>query len=186
MVLRYLGNETGMKGLQEWRSRRERDYDVGPVPVPLTEWDYKIIRASFIGKSPRSWRQADKYIYALAIDKSPTARAVLNELIKTTGKADESLIGVHALKLVQERPPADLLTGENNLAKLTLANAFFVDPSDRKYSSGRVIGFNKEKNKALIEIHVNRGALSEERYHVVLNKCERGWQFMAVQLIALS
>lgn len=188
VVIRYLGNEGGMKALREWYSRQKGEYGVaGPIPLPLTEWDYKIIEVDLMARSPQTWLdQGVQYIYALALDGSPRAKAVLAELTKKATGLDESNLIGYALRRVQTRGPRELLNGEENLAKLVLSNAFFIAPEGRKYTSARLLGFNGVKDKALVEVHVNRGTLAEEWYHVVLSKCEHGWRVFSISPVGIS
>jgi hypothetical protein len=56
VIIRYLGNEAGMKALRAWYSKQREGYRVaGPVPQPLDDWDYNNIKLNLIGNSPRTW-----------------------------------------------------------------------------------------------------------------------------------
>ena len=39
IVIRYLGNETGMKALEDWYSKQSEILMSGPIPLPLKERD---------------------------------------------------------------------------------------------------------------------------------------------------
>jgi hypothetical protein len=188
IVLRYLGNEVGMKALREWYGRQQREYQIaGPVPLPLSDWDYNVIKIEFLSKPPQSWRdRAVQYIYSLALDESPRAKIVLDEMVKRAEKLNESTFVKLAMRHIQARQPAKPLTGQKDLAKLVRDNAFFVATVDQRYMSVRLLGFNAARDKALLEVHVDRGSLDEEWYHVVVSKCGSGWQFFAIDQIAIS
>lgn len=186
VVIRYLGNEAGMKGLFEWYAKQKRFRVTGPIPLPLREYDYKVIYAQYIGKPHEDWTRAEPYIYALALDDSPKAREVLKELIKSAVNFDEPTLVRRAIKTVQANQPTKLLIGEQDLAQLVLSNAFFILPDDQKYASAHLLSLNGAKDKALVEVYINRGPLSEEWYHVVLRKCEQGWRLFSITPVAMS
>jgi hypothetical protein len=186
IIIRYLGDEVGMRALYKWYGKRQQFSVAGPIPLPLSEYDYKVIHANYIDQPSKAWSGAEKYIYALALDGSPQAKAALSEMIKSAGSLDEDTVAGSTIKRVQESQPAMLLTGQRNLAKLVQSNAFFIDPEDQKYTSARLLALNKAKDKALIEVYINRGALSEEWYHVVIKKCGQGWKFFSITQAAVS
>lgn len=188
LVIRYLGNDAGMKALRDWYARQRGEYRIaGPVPLPLSEWDYHAIRAEIIDKPAQTWRdQAVQYIYALALDESAKAKAVLGEVIKKAGEVDEATYVGRAIRQVQARLPDKLLTGKENLAMVVKKNAFFIPPGNEKYVSARLLGFNGAKDKALVEVHLKQGDLAEEWYHVIICKAGRGWKFFAIAPIEVS
>ena len=125
-------------------------------------------------------------IYALALDGSPKAQAVLNKMIESYEEsADGGTAAGEALKRLKANPP-EALSGDGALAELVLKNAFFIDPGSRPYASARLLGLSETKNKALIEVYINRRALAEEWYHVVISKCGRAWTFFSITQIAVS
>lgn len=186
VTIRYLGNDVGMNGLFEWYSRQSQFPVSGPIPLPLSEWDYRAIYANLINAPPERWTRAESYIYALALDKSPRAKAVLSELIRNASGLDESSVAGRAISRVQATQPAMLLTGERDLAKLVQSNAFFVVPEDRKYTSAQLLALNGAKDKALVEVYINRGRVSEEWYHVVIKRYGPGWKFFSITQVAVS
>lgn len=188
VVIRYLGNEQGMKALREWYGRQQGEYGIaGPIPVPLDEWDYNAIKTDMLARPPQTWRELGvQYIYALALDTSPKAKTMLAEVIdKAVGLSESDFTG-YAVKRIQTGKPTNLTKGREDLAGLALNNSFFIAPEDRKYTSARVLGFNEAKDKALIEVYVNRGVLAEEWFHVVLRRGEKGWQFSSITPVGVS
>jgi hypothetical protein len=186
IVIRYLGNDTGMKGLHEWFEKQERFRVSGPIPTPLQERDYNAINAQYINEPPERWVRSEQYMYALALDGSPRATEALEKMLAIASNLDDATVANRAAKRIQASPPAKFLTGRKDLAKLVLENAFFVSPDDRKYASARLLALNGAKDKALVEVYINRGRLSEERYHVVIRKCEQGWKFVSITQVAVS
>lgn len=186
ILIRYLGSDTGVIKLLEWFKTQERFRVAGPIPIPLQERDYKVIHAQYLSVPPEKWVRSEPYIYALALDGSPRAKEALDEMIKIAGNLDEATVANRAAKRVQAGQPTKLLTGQQDLAKLVLNSAFFVSPDDRKYTSARLLALNGAKDKALVEVYINRGVLAEEWYHVVIQKCEQGWRFFSVTQVALS
>jgi len=185
IVIRYLGNETGMKALESWYKNQAQIVIAGPVPLPLRERDYEFINVEYIDKPGLAWI-ADSYIYALALDGSAKAKNLLNEMMKRAGPIDNSTAGGRALGRVFASAPRKLLTAQTDLAKMVLANAFFILPSDRAYSSSRLLALNAANDKALVEVYINRGPLAEEWYHVVISKQGRNWKFFSITQVAVS
>jgi hypothetical protein len=188
VVIRYLGNETGMKALRAWYNNRQGEYAVaGPIPQPWYEWDCHLIKVDLLGKPPRAWfDRGVQYIYALALDDSPKAKTLLAEMISAARGLDETSFIGYAIKRVLAGEPKNLLRGEKDLAKLVLNNSFFIAPEDRKYTSARLLGFNEAKDKGFFEVYVNRGVMAEEWYHVVLTRCDQGWKFFSITPVAMS
>jgi hypothetical protein len=186
IIIRYLGNEVGVKGLLEWYGKRKQFSVAGPIPLPLSEWDYKVIYASYINEPAEKWAMPESYIYALALDSSPKSKEALEKIIKIASNLDDAMNAKRAVNRVEASQPTKIMTGTKDLAKIILNNAFFVSPNDRKYTSARLFALNSTKEKALIEVYINRGALAEEWYHVVIKKFEKGWQFFSITQVAVS
>jgi HEAT repeat protein len=188
MVIRYLGNAEGMKVLTEWYSKQPNEYPIaGPVPLPLSEWDYKFINMNLIDKPPQTWRERGvQYIHALAVDDSQQSKTVLDAMVKSASGVDENTFVGYAIKQVRMGQPRKILPMEKDLAKLVLDNAFFVSTQDHKQASARLLGLNGKKDKALVEVYINRGRLAEEWHHVVIRKCGQGWKFFSITPVAVS
>ncbi len=183
VVIRYLGSEIGMRAVVQAFGKQETYVMAGPVPLPLRDWDYDYIRTYYLKGSPWDHRSGF-YIYALALDESPKARMLLDQMIENARK-DPKFIHID-LDRVQASPPKRVLTGQGDFAKLVLENAFFIAPQDRKDTSARLLGLNGAEDKALVEVHINRGPLAEEWYHVVIRKCGQGWKFFSITQVAVS
>lgn len=179
IVIRYLGNQAGMRALEEWYTTQLEIVRSGPIPIPLSERDYQWIK-------DQSINDAGDYIYALALDGSPRAMAVLDELTKKKAGVDNRMFAVQVLKRVNAGEPQKLLIGGNDPSKLVLKNAFFIAPNSRPYASARLLGFNGNRDKALVEVYINRGRLAEEWYHIVLSKHGEGWKFFSITQVAVS
>lgn len=186
IVIRYLGNETGMQALDTWYNSQAETVTAGPVPLPLRERDYVSIKVDYIDQPSNRWVSADRYIYALALDGSPRAKAFLDEMMKRVGTIDDSTVSGYALGRVLASSPEKLLTPQSDLAKMVLKNAFFILPEDRAYASSKLVGLNAGKNRALVEVYINRGHLAEEWYHVVISKRGRNWKFFSITQVAVS
>lgn len=186
VIIRYLGNETGMRALVESYEKRKETVISGPVPLPLNNWDYTYIETNYV-HTPASWDMlSERYIYALALDDSQTAKTKLKEVIKAAENLAAASTIKRAIKLIQENPPDKLLTVQKDIGKTVLQNAFFVESTDRKYTSARLLAFNGVKDKALVELYINRGVLAEEWYHVVISNRGQGWKFFSITQVAVS
>lgn len=184
IVIRYLGNEAGMKALSEWYGGR-REYPVaGPVPVPLMDQDYRYIQTSLIGKPPQTWRDPAGYIYALVFDGSARAKDALGKICEAGRELETHTFAGYAVRRVPSLTE-NLLIGKD-LAGLVKNKAFFISPEDQKYVSTRLLGLTAAKDKALVEVYVNRGALAEEWYHVVIGKSGEDWKYLSVYPVAIS
>lgn len=114
------------------------------------------------------------YIYALAFDDSARAKELLTSILAANAVPRIETFMERTLISVKSSNPNKLLMGSKDLAKLVLKNAFFVGAFDKKYASAHLIGFNSAKAKAIVEVYINRGPLSTEKYHVVISKHENG------------
>ena len=184
IVIRYLGNDAGMKAVDEGYKKSQVYLLAGPVPLPLRKGDYEYIKTQYL-KSSGEWDQrAASYIYALALDESQDAVALLSEL---SAKMEKGIIpyhyALHQVKAIQSR---ELPHKETDLAKLVVANAFFISSDRREHATGRVMGFNRAKDKVLIKINIGGVPLAEESYHIVLERRGEGWKFFSVTRIAVS
>jgi hypothetical protein len=183
VTIRYLGSDIGMRAMIQAYGRGGTYVMAGPVPLPLRDWDYEYIRNYYLKGSPWDHRTGS-YIYALALDESPKARTLLDQMIQNA-KKDPKFIHID-LDRVEASPPKGLLSGQGDLAKMVLESAFFIAPQDRKDTSARLLGLNGAEDKAIVEVHINRGPLAEEWYHVVVRKCDQGWKFFSITKVAQS
>lgn len=170
-VIRYLGNARGIEALRE-------DCDNGdcfttqPIPIPLDEWDYKRLAADLPHFSFQ-W----EYIIATTLDGSPRALQYRDRILAKLGKNAPSLPFEHLRDLPQKGR-----TPEGAVAK----DLCFVWKDARKATTTSFIAYNGAKDKALVEVYVNQGALMEEWYHVVLQKRDGGWKYFSITMVAQS
>ena len=183
IVIRYLGNDAGMKAVIESYRKSKAYSEAGPVPLPLSNWDYELIRNHYL--TARAWDQrATSYIYALALDESVDAVALLREWDK---RIEQGAIPYHVdMRKVKAIRPGAAIPGDIDLAKLVADNAFFVDSDGRQHISSKLMGFNHARDKALIKVHAGEEPLGTELYHVVLQKRGEAWRFYSVTLISVS
>lgn len=188
VVIRYLGNDQGMKALYEWYKKQQREYKVGgPVPVPLSEWDYNYIKLNCVDEPVRTWSDREmQYIYALALDGSPRATGVLIQLVDKARVAAESSSVSQVIKSVTNGNPNRLFGNDKDLAAAVLKNAFFIPANDQKHASASVLAFNATKSKALVEVQIDRGDLSQVWYHVVITRQRGQWAFFSVYQVGIS
>jgi len=185
IVIRYLGNDTGMKTLIECCQNSPIHWLAVPVPLPLRDWDYEYIRKRYLQKSAGWDQRADSYIYALALDGGPKATALLSEWTEQMEKGviPHYYYALYEVKAIQSK---ELLAKETDLAKLVVDNAFFISSEDREHALARLMGFNHAKDKALIKVNVRSVRLGNKRYHIVLERRREGWSFFSVTLVAVS
>ncbi len=188
IVIRYLGSAKGMKSLIEWYNKRPNGHPIaGPIPLPLTEWDYQFIDSNLISRSPDTWKEIGvQYIYALAIDDADRSKRTLDAIVKNAGSVNENTFVGKALQQIQTGRPKRLIAVERDLAREVLENAFFISAKDHKHATAHLLGLDGKKDKALVELYINRGRLSQEWYHVVMSKCGQGWSFFSITQVAIS
>ncbi len=175
IAIRYLGNPQGMKAIQDRYYKGTENRTTGPIPLPLAQWDYDFINKNYLNESRLSWGFS-RYIYALALDDSPKAASTLDRMLEKYGQP---------LRFSPERIRMTFESSQD-MAQVVLKNAFFISPEDKKYATAQWLAYNGSKDKALVEIYINRGVLIEEWHHVVVSKSERGWRFYSITMVAQS
>jgi len=78
------------------------------------------------------------------------------------------------------------LNGGPDLAKLAEKNCSCVRSDDKQYAHTRLLALSIRGDKALVEIYINRGALMEEWYHIVLRRSDNEWRLASVYKAAES
>jgi len=120
-------------------------------------------------------------LFALVLDGSTQAdqlfSAVIANCMKHGFKLDESRF----LKVRNIRIDSD-----SDLASEVLGRASFLNPKERQYTTPKLLAYSASKDKALIEIFVNRGPLGQEWWHVVVSRHGNVWKFFSVTQVAVS
>lgn len=181
IVIRYLGNEQGMNA---WGRMYKTNLQVpltGPIPIPLSVLDYDFARTQYLKPKVIHEPLMDAYLFALALDGSPQATQLLSAIIANANK--------HGSKLIESRylmEKGKIISEETDLAAQVLQRASVLDPVDREATTAKAIAYSAAKDKVLVEIHVNRGTLSQEWYHIVLKRVARGWTTFSITQVAVS
>jgi hypothetical protein len=176
IVIRYLGNERGMSALL----KQERKFMTGPFPIPVRESDYQLLRSQYLTKKSQPDSLLDAYLFALALDGSAPALQLLSDIVTNINKNGFTLEESRYLNVRDVRIP------DGDLAAAVLSKATFMSLEDRRVTKPRLISCSGAKDKALVELYVDRGPLAEEWYHVVVSKTANGWRFFSITLVALS
>jgi hypothetical protein len=181
IVIRYLGNDRGMKS---WSKVYKEDQEVSlsaPIPIPVSDADYDFVRSQYLKEGVKTEALMDACLFALALDGSPPAMRLLSEVILNVNQ--------HGFKLQESRyigARGVKIGADVDLPTAVLREAPFLDASDRKAAMARVIAYSGASNKALIEIHVNRGPLAQEWYHVVMKRVAKDWTIFSITQVAIS
>ena len=184
IVIRYLNSTAGMNSVFSSYKRNGVSI-IGQVPIPLHDWDYDFIASTLIGKPENFGQISTEYLYALALDGSPRSTQFLLELIETakSAKTDpfviKSVIERRLRESFQAKPGSDL-------AMTVFKKSKMFSNSAKKHGSARIIAYNSNATKALIEIYVNYGVLADESYHVVVRKSGNGWSVSSFSQISGS
>lgn len=184
MVIRYLGNRSGMDALIRHYAKSDQTIIAGPVPLPLTDWDYDFISSTYLNSPENFGELSTQYLYALALDGSPRAKELLSRMLET---AKAAKVAPFTLESVNSIGAASTFSASDvSVAAEALRASNFLRPADKEHATAKLIAFNKAQDKALLEIYVNHGVLAEEIYHIVVNKSGQGWRFFSISLIAIS
>ena len=161
-LIRYLGDPEGMQALFAFYESGGTNIFVGPVPVPLSEWDFIHLEKEVLCDRCQLRGPDVDYIYALAIDGSPQSQEMLRR-IKL--KANTTLLF------------GDLTTLEifdsKELSKNLIDRAFYLDQEDKKASTIHLIARTADTRKELYAIHVDHGPLAENGFTSCLKGMEQ-------------
>lgn len=186
--LRYLGNEKGLSALAAWNKKNKKTYPVwGPVPVPIMDFDYELIELNLLNDGQRDLGLVvSSHIFALAIDNSPKSKNLFKEVVQKYESKTDSVNKRIVARLHQNYPLRPFAGTSATVANDVLQNAFFLSEEDRKFTTARLLSFNGKKDKALVELHMSRGLMAEEWYHVVVSRTGTVWQFYSITFIKQS
>jgi len=168
-IIRILNLRAGMDKLLELYKRNPSKFAfVGPVPTPIHEVDKLRVRQKCgEGASRETCELSPDFLFSLSVDPTGFSKSLMY-----TPKLDSFGISGEAVD------PSDL---EQSLRK----NFFFVSRAG-KNAAVRILGFNQDRNKALLSIHINGGPLAESWYYVVAASDARGWRFVSLNEIAFT
>ena len=185
LVLRYLGSP---KGLDALKSRCPSPVQCklvndGPVPIPLMDFDYEVIQALSQSQvvSPEM-APLETYIFALALDGSGRSKGMLARWLERSKTAHSSIYLDQIFQSVQNDAPQKTFAAHRSLAEAVVANAFFLQPTDRTVAKARLIAMSSAGDKALVELHINHGVTAERWYHIVVVKRNQQWRLFSVYL----
>lgn len=188
-AIRYLGNEKGLKVLDDWNTNNKKSYPVsGPVPIPIMDFDYEMIEVNFLGNDQRDLGLlTSQYLYALAIDKdSPKSKLLFLKLLKRLELVDKESITKRIVDRLKNNYPLKSFPETKSIENAVLENVFFLREEDKKFTTATLLSFNGKKDKALVEITISRGLLSEEWYHVIVRKIGNNWEFFSITFVRQS
>lgn len=180
IVIRYLGNDDGMSA---WTKGGGFDKEemTGPIPIPLRPEDYDLIRFLYMRDNMKTEPLMEAYLFALALDGSSRATQLLSDVV---GNANKHGFKINESRFINMR--TKVVRDGADLAKAVLEEADFLQPKERDFASAKIIACTKSNDKALVEIHVNRGELAQEWYHVVVKKSGDKWKFFSITQVAVS
>lgn len=182
IVIRYLANDAGLEALSEGYANKKALIVTAPFPVPLKDWDYNFISSQYLNQKPALEPMMESYLFALALDGSSRAGMKLREVIENAKK--------HGVGLREDRylqtAGIGVIRSDEQLATSVLGKASFININERKHATAKVIAYNGARNRAIVEIHVNKGPLAEVWYHIVLGKSEQVWKFLSITQVAVS
>lgn len=172
-VIRLLGNPRGI-GSVHARCMRKECSITEVVPIPLDDWDFKFLEANLLRWDNPFERE---YLIAATLDGSPRALQYRDRILARLGKHAPDLPFENLRSL-----PKSGRTPEGAVEK----DLCFVWKDARKFTTTKFLAFNGAKDKALVEVYVNQGALMEEWYLVVLQKRDGGWKYFSITMVRQS
>lgn len=104
MVIRYLGNKAGMEALVRHHAKSDAVTVVGPVPLPLTDWDYEFIGSTYLDRPKNFGGLSTQYFYALSLDGSVRARELLPKMLETAKAAGADPFILEAVRALEGKP----------------------------------------------------------------------------------
>jgi hypothetical protein len=181
IVIRYLGQDEGLRALAEYYERNKNTFITGPIPIPILDRDYDVIRSRYLVENLVTEPLMDALLFALALDGSERAMLMFKEVITNARKRGFDLNESRYITVGKSRGIAD-----EYLAESVLKNASFLNAKELQHATARIIAYNESRNKALIEICVNSGPLAQEWYHVVVSRHEKVWSFFSITQVAVA
>lgn len=175
VVIRYLGNKRGMEALAGRLKAGQTKGIAGPVPIPLSEWDFDWIEGHLLCSACHlaGWG-VPEYGYALLLDDSPRAKQTLSTLME---KFSANWLPARA---------ATRFGDESPLERELLKHAFWLSSTEQKASTAKMLSVATNSDKALFEVHVNQGALAEKWFHVVAIRELGDWRIISVTMVSQS
>jgi len=174
-LIRYLGDPEGMQALFASYESGGTNTFVGPVPAPLSEWDFTHLKKEVLCDRCQLRGSDVDYIYALAIDGSPKAQEMLSRI-----KSKTNFPWLYGNQMTLEG------SDDKEVLKNLVDRAFYLEDEDKKASTVRLLARTLDGRKALYEIHVNHGPLAEKWFHIVLKRDGASWKYLSVSLAAQS
>ncbi len=172
-IIRLLGNSRGVSVVHA-KCLKGNCNITEVIPIPLDDWDYKVIEANLLRWSNPYEKE---YLIAATLDGSPRAIQYRDRILAKLGKNAPSLPFENLRDL-----PKKGRTPEGAVEK----DLCFVWKDARKFTTTKFLAFNGAKDKALVEVYVNPGALMEEWYLVVLQKRDGGWKYFSITMTRQS
>ncbi|MGA3135379.1 MAG: hypothetical protein ABSC88_05220 [Terracidiphilus sp.] len=183
-MLLLLGDEHGIQSLHQWYDRPRPILRIvnGPVPVPLSEWDFKQIEAILAHPSSEWKNEAENYFYALAIDRSTRAQELLKKMIEAIPVGDTSNAFAQMVTELKHCIGCATSCSFGTPQKMVQKNAFFFDSEEVKSMKIEVLGYANGNNLALLRLSQIMG----NTFLVVLKRQGTCWQFQSVHLQYVS
>lgn len=177
MIIRYLGNPTGLSQLLNFYAKAKQNTVVviEPVAAPLAEWDFQYLAGALV-KGRHFGSERLGYSVALEVDGSERAQKLLqriNEFGSTSSQPFLSECGKSNLSRSFE-------VG-GSLEKSVLDQACFLKLTDRDHASTKLLAYNSLRDKALVEIRDGQRSI-----HIVVSRRGDTWTFFSVTLFRIS
>jgi hypothetical protein len=174
----------GIEALQEWylQPRPVLRMVNGPVPSPLTDWDYKHIESAILSRPYQEWKaEAVNYLMALFVDASPRADQMLKRMLDEIPEDGLTAVSDLADRIRKNSSRPDrCLSGM--VEKEIVEGAFFLSPAEKKRTEVKVVAYDEEHRRALVMVSQSFG----RTFLVVFSRTESCWGYQSISLYSTN
>jgi hypothetical protein len=188
LMLRIIGDEGGIEALHDWYGKPRPVLRIvnGPIPSPLTDWDYKHIETAILSRPYREWKtEGVNYLIALVVDGSPRAKEMLKKMLGDAPIESDGVTPVSELASRIRKGPTQgqLCTSPAGaIEDVVFENAFFLTPGERRRTEVKVLGYDDQNQSALVTVSQMFG----NTFLVVLARTGSCWRYRSVSLYSTN
>ena len=184
LMLRTIGDARGIQALQDWyqQPRPVLRMVSGPVPSPLTDWDYKHIESAILSRPYQEWKtEAVNYLLALFVDGSPKADQMLKKMLNEV-PADGLTVVSNLADRIRDNSYRTERCFSAVIEKEIVEGAFFLSPAEKKRSVVKILAYDEEHRRALVTVSQTFG----NTFLVVLSRAESCWGYQSISLYSIN
>ncbi len=184
LMLRIIGDAPGIQALQDWYQQPRPALRMvnGPVPSPLTDWDYGHIETAILSHRYQEWKtEAVNYLLALFVDGSPRADQMLKKMLNEVPPNGPTVVSNLAGRMRDNSPHTERCFS-GVIEKEIVEGAFFLSPAEKKRSVVNILAYDEGHRRALVTVSQTFG----NTFLVVLSRGESCWQYQSISLYSIN